>query len=142
MFAEDTDLLPGKLFEAMLHAARPDPASFATHASTLFAAMRGGGLVGFTRVDWFNGGLFDDDEALPLEREDLDDLIAAARLNWSQIDPSILGTLFERGLDPGKRSQLGAHYTDRYKIMKIERAVFADALRHYREERAQSTLCQ
>ena len=40
MFAEDTDLLPGKLFEAMLHAARPDPASFATHASTLFAAMR------------------------------------------------------------------------------------------------------
>ena len=34
----------------------------------------------------------------------------------SEIDPSILGTLFERGLDPGKRAQLGAHYTDRDKI--------------------------
>ena len=33
--------------------------------------------------------------------------------------PSILGTLFERGLDPGKRAQLGAHYTDRDKIMLI-----------------------
>ena len=37
----------------------------------------------------------------------------AANHDWSKIDPSILGTLFERGLDPGKRSQLGAHYTDR-----------------------------
>ena len=33
--------------------------------------------------------------------------------------PSILGTLFERGLDPEKRAQLGAHYTDRDKIMLI-----------------------
>ena len=32
------------------------------------------------------------------------------------IDPSILGTLFEHGLDPGKRAELGAHYTDRDKI--------------------------
>jgi type II restriction/modification system DNA methylase subunit YeeA len=30
-----------------------------------------------------------------------------------------MGTLFERGLDPDKRSQLGAHYTDRDKIMRI-----------------------
>ncbi len=35
-----------------------------------------------------------------------------AALNWSAIDVSIFGTLFERGLDPSKRSQLGAHYTD------------------------------
>ena len=45
--------------------------------------------------------------------------LKAAALDWSEIDPSILGTLFERGLDPDKRSQLGAHYTDRDKIMRI-----------------------
>ena len=28
----------------------------------------------------------------------------------------ILGTLFERGLDPDKRAQFGAHYTNRDKI--------------------------
>ena len=27
--------------------------------------------------------------------------------------------MFERGLDPGKRAQLGAHYTDRDKIMLL-----------------------
>jgi hypothetical protein len=44
---------------------------------------------------------------------------AGARGGWAAIDPSIFGTLFERGLDPDKRSQLGAHYTDRDKIMLI-----------------------
>ena len=70
-------------------------------------------------MEWFNGGLFDDDTALPLGKTDIEITLKAAALDWSEIDPSILGTLFERGLDPGKRSQLGAHYTDRAKIMRI-----------------------
>ena len=32
---------------------------------------------------------------------------------------SILGTLFERGRDSGKRARLGAHYTDRDKVMLL-----------------------
>ena len=81
--------------------------------------MARGGRVGFETVDWFNGGLFDDDTVLPLERSDIDAVLAASNLDWSEIDPSILGTLFERGLGPDKRAQLGAHYTDREKIMLI-----------------------
>ena len=46
-------------------------------------------------------------------------LQAAASLDWSQIDPTIFGTLFERFLDPDKRAQIGAHYTDPQKIMRI-----------------------
>ena len=57
--------------------------------------------------------------ALPLDRAGIGTALEAAALDWSEIDPSILGTLFERGLDPDKRSQLGAHYTDRDKIMAI-----------------------
>jgi type II restriction/modification system DNA methylase subunit YeeA len=75
--------------------------------------------VGYEPVEWFNGGLFDTDEALPLEPQDAALVLQAARLDWSEIDPSIFGTLFERGLDPDKRSQLGAHYTDRDKIMML-----------------------
>ena len=120
MFAEDAYLLPDHMFTAMLKASASKPDSFAENASTLFRAMsQKNGLVGFTKIDWFNGGLFDDDSALPLERADIENLITAAALDWSEIDPSILGTLFERGLDPDKRSQLGAHYTDRDKIMQI-----------------------
>ncbi|MBC7649915.1 MAG: class I SAM-dependent DNA methyltransferase, partial [Vitreoscilla sp.] len=50
---------------------------------------------------------------------DVTELRNAAALNWSAIDVSIFGTLFERGLDPAKRSQLGAHYTDPATIMRI-----------------------
>lgn len=129
MFAEDVGLLPDNLFTRMLDLCRSDPDSFAENATTLFGAMaRQGGKVGFTRIDWFNGGLFQDDAALPVTREDVDELYRAAQRDWSQIDPSILGTLFERGLDPAKRSQLGAHYTDRDKIMMIVRPVIIDPL--------------
>jgi type II restriction/modification system DNA methylase subunit YeeA len=81
--------------------------------------MQSGGRVGFEHVEWFNGGLFDTDEVLPLDQQDTALVLKAAHLDWSDIDPSIFGTLFERGLDPDKRSQLGAHYTDRDKIMML-----------------------
>lgn len=129
MFAEDVGLLPDHLFTKMLEVSRRDPTGFADNCSTLFGAMANkNGKVGFTPIDWFNGGLFNDDQVLPVSVEDIDDLLKAARRDWSQIDPSILGTLFERGLDPAKRSQLGAHYTDRAKIMMIVQPVIIDPL--------------
>ena len=119
MFAEDVGLLPADMFTRMLQQARKQPEEFAAMARALFGAMATGGLVGFEAVAWFNGGLFDDDAALPLAKSEIETTLEAAALDWSEIDPSILGTLFERGLDPDKRSQLGAHYTDRDKIMRI-----------------------
>ena len=122
MFADDVGLLPNHMFTRMLEQAQRIPKRFVDLVTTLFRGMASGGLVGIEPVDWFNGGLFDefdDDDALPLERSDIDAVLAASRLDWSEIDPSILGTLFERGLDPGKRAQLGAHYTDRDKIMQL-----------------------
>lgn len=129
MFAEDVGLLPDHLFKKMLEVSRRNPAEFAENAATLFGAMaHKGGKVGFTAIEWFNGGLFTDNHVLPVEAEDIEQLIQAAGRDWSQIDPSILGTLFERGLDPAKRSQLGAHYTDRDKIMMIVRPVIIEPL--------------
>jgi type II restriction/modification system DNA methylase subunit YeeA len=116
-FADDTGLLPRSLFDRMLTAARRRPEQSAALADELFAAMANkGGWVGYDEVPWFNGGLFDDAPALPLDADDIGIIQRAAALDWAEIDPSILGTLFERGLDPDKRSQLGAHYTDRDKI--------------------------
>ena len=119
MFAEDVGLLAGNMFTRMLNEARRDPDEFVPLARSLFGAMATGGRLGIEPVAWFNGGLFDNDTALPLDREGIETALRAAALDWSEIDPSILGTLFERGLDPDKRSQLGAHYTDRDKIMQI-----------------------
>ncbi len=119
MFAEDVGLLPNGMFTRMLEHARRRPGEFVDLARDLFGAMARGGRVGFEEVAWFDGGLFDDDSALSLEQAEIDTVLATADLDWSEIDPSILGTLFERGLDPRKRAQLGAHYTDRDKIMLI-----------------------
>ena len=119
MFAEDVGLLPDNMFTRMLEQARKRPEDFAVLAQDLFGAMSTGGRIGFEEVAWFNGGLFSDDTALPLDKAEIETTLKAAVLEWSEIDPSILGTLFERGLDPDKRSQLGAHYTDRDKIMRI-----------------------
>ena len=119
MFAEDVDLLPNNMFTRMLEQAYEQPEEFEHMASDLFAAMSTGGRVGFEKVAWFNGGLFDDDLALPLNKDEIRVVLQVAKLEWGEVDPSILGTLFERGLDPNKRAQLGAHYTDRDKIMAI-----------------------
>jgi type II restriction/modification system DNA methylase subunit YeeA len=108
MFAEDADLLPKKMFLRMLEAAKAEPSHFQRHASTLFTAMKDGGLVGFEPIEWFNGGLFDDSDSLDLETDDVMICLKAANLDWSEIDPSIFGTLFVRGLDPNNclRQQL------------------------------------
>ncbi|MGF7206714.1 hypothetical protein GGE65_001275 [Skermanella aerolata] len=81
MFAEDVGLLSGRMFQRMLEQGVRRPDHFAPMATQLFSAMRSGGLVGFEEVAWFNGGLFDDDDALPMEKEDLEQALSAARLD-------------------------------------------------------------
>ncbi len=134
MFAEDVGLLPNKMFQKAMEMAERSPEKAQGFLQQLFAAMKDGGAVGFEEVPWFNGGLFDSDEALPMDRDDVALALKAAKLDWQDIDPSILGTLFERGLDPSKRSQLGAHYTDRDKIMMIVNPVIVEPLTKEWEE--------
>jgi type II restriction/modification system DNA methylase subunit YeeA len=128
LFAEDAELLPGKLFERLLDKSQTDPAKLTTRLDELFAAMRKGGDFALEDIHWFNGGLFENIEVLPLTAPKIKMLHAAAMLDWSGIEPSIFGTLFERGLDPQKRSQLGAHYTDAHSIMRLINPVIVEPL--------------
>ena len=99
MFTEDVNLLPKKMFERMLEASLANPDAFVPNAETLFTAMaEQHGRVGYDAIDWFNGGLFEDGAALPLTKDDIRVALDAAKQNWSEINPSIMGTLFERGL--------------------------------------------
>lgn len=109
LFAEDIGLLPDHIFSKMVDRTRMHPEQFTGLVRQLFDAMAKGGWFGMERIDHFNGGLFDDDSVLPLNYDGMDILGRVARLDWSSIEPSILGTLFERSLDPSKRSQLGVH---------------------------------
>ncbi|PZO88654.1 MAG: class I SAM-dependent DNA methyltransferase [Micavibrio aeruginosavorus] len=128
MFAEDIQLLRKGLFTDVLERSLKTPADLQRKLSSLFAAMRDGGDWGIEEILWFNGGLFDDDTALELKPDEIQMVFESAKKDWSDIDPSIMGTLFERGLDPAKQSQLGAHYTDRDMIMKIINPVIVEPL--------------
>ena len=118
-FAEDVGLLPGRMFERLVGNRHLTSDRLTNGLQTLFVTMQSGGLYGADDIPWFNGGLFKKIDVPKLEIIDITELRNAASLNWSAIDVSIFGTLFERGLDPSKRSQLGAHYTDPATIMRI-----------------------
>ena len=117
-FAEDVGLLPARLFERLV-GVQISPERLRTQLAALFDTMRGGGLFGVEDLPWFNGGLFQSVDVPALAAEDVAVLKAASALNWSAIDATIFGTLFERGLDPAKRSQLGANFTDPATIMRL-----------------------
>ena len=138
MFAEDAGLLPRALVRRVIEGTRNDPAELTKSLAELFGKMsEQGGHFGAEQIHWFNGGLFDGADVLPLEASDFDVIRRVSLLDWSQVEPAIFGTLFERGLDPGKRSQLGAHYTDRESIERvIEPVVIAPLRRQFRTVQA------
>ncbi len=129
LFAEDVRLLPDKLVTRILEKTYTQPERAQRFLSDLFGAMARGGDIGLDEVPYFNGGLFDNRGALPLEQTELKILLDAAKLDWAEVEPVIFGTLFERSLDPEKRSQLGAHYTSREDILRIVQPVVIDPLR-------------
>ena len=123
MFAEDIGLLPARLFERVIAKRQDSPAKLAGTLREMFAAMRAGGDFLLEDIAWFNGGLFEHVDVPELIPSEIDALAAASRMDWSAIEPSILGTLFERGLDPKVRAPLGANYTDPDTIMKLVQPV-------------------
>ncbi len=119
LFAEDVELLPKGLFEKMLGKYRHDPPRLKSQMDALFGAMKTGGDFGIDEIAYFNGGLFDGAPALTLSEPEINSLVTAAAKDWSKVEPSVFGTLFERSLDPAKRAQIGAHYTSRDDIMLV-----------------------
>ncbi len=130
LFAEDVRLLPENIFTRLVQKTYQRPASyFANELRQLFTAMRSGGLYLLENIPYFNGGLFNDDDVIELDNQAMEILLKVCNLDWSNVEPAILGTLFERSLDPSKRAQLGAHYTSRSDILLIVEPVLIAPLR-------------
>ncbi len=71
---------------------------------------------------------------IELKRDEIEELVRVNEHDWGDVEPSIFGTLFERTLDPGKRSQIGAHYTSREDILTLLEPVVMAPLRREWEE--------
>jgi len=129
LFAEDVGLLQEKIFTKLVDSSVGRPERFPSRARELFSAMAEGGEVNWQQIRHVNGGLFADDDALSLTREEIRVLVETARMDWSSVEPAIFGTPFERSLDPERRSQLGAQYTRKADILRIVRPVLIAPLR-------------
>ncbi len=57
--------------------------------------------------------------APPLVAEDVARVREVIGLDWLAVEPALLGTLFEGGLHPSRRRQLGAHYSDPDAISRV-----------------------
>ncbi len=134
MFAEDIELLPNKVFFRLLTGAKKEPARLGKLLADLFQAMCNGGNFGADEILYFNGGLFADADVIELRPSEIETLTTVAAFDWSVVEPSVFGTLFERTLDPAKRSQIGAHYTSRQDIETLLQPVMMAPLRREWED--------
>jgi len=143
MFAEDVSLLPDGTIAGIVGNCKGKADLFSRMVGQLFEAMAEGTTFGPCVIRHFNGDLFGEVEVLELLPVEIEQIGRAADLDWGKIDPSIFGTFFERGLDPDKRSQLGAHYTSRVDIETLVDPVVMQPLREEWDavrEQAQSIL--
>ena len=129
LFAEDTGLLPANIFSEVTRTGLDDPQLFAGALEDLFRAMADGGRFGRHKIRHFNGHLFEEATVFELTADELRQLAEAAEADWQFIEPSIMGTLFERALEPEQRSQLGAHYTSEPDIRTLVEPVLMAPLR-------------
>jgi SAM-dependent methyltransferase len=135
MFAQDVGLLPDKIFtriaeecEKAINDLRFDeykvPVSYDLIGG-LFRAMNDEGITPagkYKGVEYFNGGLFSDVQAIELTNQEVHMLHEAATKDWKHVNPSIFGTIFEQALEDengNERHRLGAHYTHEVDIKKI-----------------------
>ena len=129
LFAEDMGLLPENLFTQIVNKHQDNYQDLQPVIQELFTKMRVGGTFGMWKIRYFDGTLFDDDFVPEIPHDLGKVLLQAANQDWSSVDPSIFGTLFERIIDESKRAQLGAHYTSEDDIMLIVEPVLMAPLR-------------
>ena len=140
LFADSVGLLPNRVFRNLaMSDDRFRPKKFLRKLTLLFQAMsEHDGIFGEHSIKYFNGGLFNDAQVIELDTADLGILYDIAKnYDWSHIAPAIFGTLFERSLDPTRRSLIGAHYTSEEDILLlIEPVLMRPLIREWEQAKA------
>lgn len=131
MFAEDIGLLKEDSFKEWLEGRRNHLNTLPDQLEALWQTMNYGGFSPALdqRLLRFNGGLFANGKALPLDEPALDLMIHAAKAKWNLVEPAIFGTLFENALGDQERHNLGAHYTPRRYVERLVLPTVVEPLR-------------
>lgn len=136
-FAEDTGIFEeGQFTVAIESLTQPDGSDLKDFLEDLFSALdtedeavKPQYLAGFPYV---NGRLFaaKSDLSVPVfNKKARDILVESGRLQWSQINPDIFGSMFQAVVTPDQRASLGQHYTSVPNILKTIEPLFLDSLK-------------
>lgn len=136
-FAEDTGIFNDNQFtNAVGSHTQADGSDVSEFLTDLFialdtpdAAAKPGYLAKFPYV---NGRLFSvsPDHVVPqFTKKARDLLLELGSLVWREINPDIFGSMFQAIVTPGKRSDLGQHYTSVPNILKTIEPLFLDELK-------------
>ena len=83
----------------------------------------------FKEFPYVNGALFREHIMPPMFTDTtVEKLLKACEFDWSKINPSIFGSLFQNVVDPEVRRYLGAHYTSEDNINKVINTLFLNDL--------------
>ncbi|TXN17306.1 class I SAM-dependent DNA methyltransferase [Methylobacterium sp. WL122] len=137
LFAEDVGIFDAELFTSALNrSTQVDGTDLGMFLSGAFAHMknepakRAKGTHGWSKLPWVNGGLFEEDTAMPaLDSRCRKQMIACTKLNWRTINPDIFGSMLQAVVDIEKRGEMGMHYTSPSNIAKVLDPILLDALR-------------
>ncbi|MDO5099798.1 MAG: class I SAM-dependent DNA methyltransferase [Corynebacterium sp.] len=137
LFAEDTDIFEGGIFTyGITSHTQADGSDVREYIETVFDYLDTPLDVErkppFQKYPYVNGRLFARDQKLQVpnfDRESRKQLMAMANLQWQDVNPDIFGSMFQAIVTPGKRSNLGQHYTSVPNILKTIDPLFMDDLR-------------
>lgn len=136
-FAEDTGIFAENQFtNAVGSHTLPDGSDTADFLTDLFTVLdtpnvsdKPKHLAAFPYV---NGRLFtmSPDHVVPtFTKTARQELLNAGKLIWREINPDIFGSMFQAIVTPGKRSDLGQHYTSVPNILKTIEPLFLNTLK-------------
>ncbi|STC69317.1 DNA methyltransferase [Corynebacterium pilosum] len=136
-FAEDTGIFAdGQFTNAVASHTHDDGSDVQEFLADLFAALdedkadsKPSYLADFPYV---NGRLFSTEASLVVPKFSgvaRTQLIELGTLMWQDINPDIFGSMFQVIVTPGKRSDLGQHYTSVPNILKTIEPLFLDKLK-------------
>jgi len=136
-FAEDTNIFADNLFTSSISShTQADGSDIADYLARLFTvfntphANRAPNTPAYLNAfPYVNGGLFADAYDMPrFTARSRALLLEIGKLEWSQINPDIFGSMIQAVVSPEHRGGMGMHYTSVPNIMKVIEPLFLDEL--------------
>lgn len=133
-FAEDTGLFESKLFTNSIESyTQTDGSDLNVFLESVFEALNTKNKEDYPeylkKFPYVGGTLFKDKHIkLNFTIKSRKSLIESGKLEWSDINPDIFGSMIQAIVNPDERSNLGMHYTSVTNILKVVKPLFLDGL--------------